>query len=121
MPCRVWGDFAFGGGRGAGTLDLADFFLAQTVDDTAPLRIRLPSKRTPGLEYLLEADSRFGGGGGALFPLHAAAANTVNLTTPSPYHLVRAYHRYNVLLCSLAMWVRPGLYGCVVRSPACPL
>jgi hypothetical protein len=41
----------------AGTVDLADFFLAQTVDDKAPLRIRLPSKRTPGLEYLVEADS----------------------------------------------------------------
>ncbi len=39
----------------AGTVDLADFFLVQGAD--APLRIRLPSKRTPGLEYLLEADS----------------------------------------------------------------
>jgi hypothetical protein len=40
----------------AGTLDLGDFFLEQSVDDAAPLRIRLPSKSSD-LEYLLEADS----------------------------------------------------------------
>lgn len=39
-----------------GTLDLGDFFLEQSVDDAAPLRIRLPSKSSD-LEYLLEADS----------------------------------------------------------------
>jgi hypothetical protein len=43
--------------RCAGTVDLGDFFLANGTEEKHPLRIRLPCKRTPGLEYIIEADN----------------------------------------------------------------
>ena len=44
-------------GSFAGTIDLIDFFLDKGQDPSHPLRIRLPSKRSPGLEYLIEAET----------------------------------------------------------------
>jgi hypothetical protein len=41
----------------SGSIDLADFFLDKGADPSHPLRIRLPSKRSPGHEYLIEAET----------------------------------------------------------------
>ncbi len=41
----------------SGFVDLADYFLDESLKPTHPLRMRLSSKRTPGMEYVIEAET----------------------------------------------------------------
>ena len=38
-------------------MDIADYFLDESLKPSHPLRMRLSSKRTPGLEYVIEAET----------------------------------------------------------------